>query len=142
MFSSLKVLPLQMLISKVTKQAAPLFLLAYFLFSQVYPYLHIHVNAEENKQHVEISFHPVETCVHEHKGINNHSHECSHLHGDWEHTVQKREINKPFYSEQLIIGKRIQFSPPRELYYFEKPIVFNSIHHPNFLSLRAPPASC
>ena len=115
--------------------------LVYFLFAQVYPYLHVHVHFEEEKQHVEFTFHPVEDCHIPHEQSNEHQHECNHVHGDWEHTVQKIEV-KNTTIDKFILEHRIHYIPTLELCYFDIHTTLDSIHDSHFKALRAPPAIC
>jgi hypothetical protein len=131
-----------MMNSKVKKQIAPLFLLVYFLFAQVYPYLHVHVHSEENQQHVEFTFHPVDGCDFEHAGEKAHHHENDHFQGDWEHTVQKTEVKNSVSLSMFFAENRIQFFLPQQHLHFSSFKPLNSRYQYFYDPLRAPPLSC
>ena len=131
-----------MLISKVKKQIAPLFLLTYLLFAQVYPYLHVHVHFEQNKQHVEFTFHPVDGCDFDHVETKTHHHKNDHFHGDWQYTVQKTQVDNPVSLSMFIAENRIQFFLSQRNLHFISPGPAISRHHYFYDPLRAPPFSC
>ena len=72
----------------LNKQILLFVIIIYFLFSQVYPYIHFHVDVEEKNAHIEMAFHPAQKCQFHHSTpYLSHQHtEKRHIKGDWEHT--------------------------------------------------------
>ena len=131
-----------MIISKVKIKTAPLFLLVYFLFAQVYPYVHIHVFSQEENQHIEFTFHPVDGCHFEHDGAETHHHDCNHIHSVLDHTVQKIEYKNPIIFGEIVFGQHRPVMPHQEkLQSCANPFPRLQQYF-NTFALRGPPSIC
>ena len=129
------------LIQKIKKEFGPLLLVCYFLFTQVYPYLHFHVHPEDVKNQVRFVFHPVDGCEFHHDGTGTHHHHEGHVCGDWKHTVQEKA--KFFFLNGILASNQFQYfsvSPELQIQHtldLVQPFFFSSD-----LPQRAPPVFC
>ncbi len=99
-------------------------LCVYFIFSQVYPYVHIHARYLDDAVEIFTVFHPVETChlvhnsglAHDHHNNqnechNHHSNGSQHFYGDWHVISAKAAPRLPKFLSIPVAGQEIVPAP-------------------------------
>jgi hypothetical protein len=99
-------------------------IILYILFSQVYPFAHLHIQEQQEEFKLRMSVHPPDFPFNKnnhHHQSDEHGHEDTHFDGDWDHTFQLKtfnsEITKQLYVnfEILDVEQKIQIYQPLNL---------------------------